>query len=80
MFKDFPLIKDTNKSITQFYPHIPKNYMKAMKKVFSTRWVGQGPLVDRFEDIFSKNLPIINAQLQLVQAQMPCIYLICWQE
>tara|TARA_A100001015_G_scaffold284118_1_gene350166 strand:+ start:932 stop:2074 length:1143 start_codon:yes stop_codon:yes gene_type:complete len=54
MFKDFPLIKDTNKSITQFYPHIPKNYMKAMKKVFSTRWVGQGPLVDRFEDIFSK--------------------------
>ena len=54
MFKDFPLIKDTNKSITQFYPHIPKNYMSAMKRVFTTRWVGQGPLVDKLEIIFSK--------------------------
>ena len=34
MFKDFPLIKDTKKSITQFYPHIPKNYLHALKKVF----------------------------------------------
>ena len=54
MFKDFPLIKDTNKTITQFYPHIPKNYMSAMKRVFTTRWVGQGPLVDKLEIIFSK--------------------------
>ena len=54
MFKDFPLIKDTKKSITQFYPHIPKNYMAALRKVFSTRWVGQGPLVDKLEIIFSK--------------------------
>lgn len=54
MFKDFPLIKDTKKSITQFYPHIPKNYLSALKKVFSTRWVGQGPLVDKLEIIFSK--------------------------
>jgi len=54
MFKDFPLIKDTNKSITQFYPHIPKNYLSAMKRVFSTRWLGQGPLVDKLEIIFSK--------------------------
>jgi len=54
MFKDFPLIKDTKKSVTQFYPHIPKNYLSAMKRVFSTRWVGQGPLVDRLEKIFSK--------------------------
>ena len=54
MFKDFPLIKDTKKSITQFYPHIPKNYLQALKKVFSTRWIGQGPLVDKLELIFSK--------------------------
>ena len=42
MFKDFPLIKDTNKSITQFYPHIPKNYMKAMKKVFQLDGLDKG--------------------------------------
>ena len=60
MFKDFPLIRDTKKSITQFYPHIPRNYMSALRRVFSTRWVGQGPLVDKLELIFSKNSQTTN--------------------
>lgn len=54
MFRDYPLIKETKRSITQFYPHIPKNTIRALKKVFSGRWVGQGPLVDKLEIIFSK--------------------------
>ena len=49
MFKDYPLIKESNKTVTLFYPYIPKNYLSALKKVFSTRWIGQGPLVDKFE-------------------------------
>ena len=49
MFKDYPLLKDKKNSITQFYPHIPKNSLIALKKVFSGRWVGQGPLVDKLE-------------------------------
>ena len=53
MFKDYPLIKEKKNSITQFYPHIPKNSLKALKKVFSGRWIGQGPLVDKLEKIFS---------------------------
>ena len=53
MFKDYPLLKDKKNSITQFYPHIPKNALRALKKVFSGRWVGQGPLVDKLEKIFS---------------------------
>ena len=63
MFRDYPLIKETKRSITQFYPHIPKNTIRALKKVFSGRWVGQGPLVDKLEIIFSKkfaaNMPSI---------------------
>lgn len=63
MFKDYPLIKENSKNITQFYPHIPKNYLKAIKKVFKTRWIGQGPLVDKLESVFSKkfalNLPSV---------------------
>ena len=63
MFKDYPLIKESNKTITLFYPYIPKNYLSALKKVFTTRWVGQGPLVDKLEKIFSKkfanNLPSV---------------------
>ena len=53
MFKDYPLLKNKKNSITQFYPHIPKNSLKALKKVFSGRWIGQGPLVDKLEKIFS---------------------------
>jgi len=53
MFKDYPLIKDKKNSISQFYPHIPKNSLKVLKKVFAGRWVGQGPLVDKLEKIFS---------------------------
>ena len=57
MFKDYPLIKESNKTVTLFYPYIPKNYLSALKKVFTTRWVGQGPLVDKLEkkNVIHKN-------------------------
>ena len=54
MFKDFPLIKESKKTVTQFYPHIPKTASRAIAKVFKGRWIGQGPLVDKLEIIFSK--------------------------
>ena len=53
MFKDYPLIQERKNTVSLFYPHIPKNYLKVLKKVFSGRWVGQGPLVDKLEKIFS---------------------------
>jgi len=63
MFKDYPLIKESRKSVTQFYPHIPRNAVNAIKKVLSGRWIGQGPLVDKLEIIFSKrfgnNMPSV---------------------
>ena len=62
-FTDFPLIADRKNTIPLFYPHIPKNAKKVVSKVLSTRWLGQGPLVDDFEKIFSKkfcdNDPVI---------------------
>ena len=54
MFKDYPLMKEKKGSISLFYPHIPKSSLRAMKKVLSGRWIGQGPLVDKFEIEFSK--------------------------
>ena len=63
MFKDYPLIQKRKNTVNQFYPHIPKNYLKVLKKVFSGRWVGQGPLVDKLEKIFStkfaNNMPSV---------------------
>ena len=55
-FQDYPLLKINSRqnSIPLFYPHIPKNAKKIMSKILSTRWIGQGPLVDKFEKVFSK--------------------------
>ena len=47
MFKDYPLIKESKKTVTQFYPTYTKKIPFRIKKSFSTRWVGQGPLVDK---------------------------------
>ena len=62
-FRDYSLLKETKKSIPLFYPHIPKNAKKAVSKVLSTRWLGQGPLVDKFENVFSNKfcskLPVV---------------------
>ena len=52
-FKELPLMSD-KKGTVLFYPYIPKNSLTALKKVVSSRWIGQGPLVDKFEKKFSK--------------------------
>ena len=63
-FKDLSLMSDQNKNIVLFYPHIPKNSLKSLEKTLSTRWIGQGPMVDRFEKKLSKdfanNLSVIS--------------------
>ena len=53
-FRDFPLLESKKRHVPLFYPHIPKNSANSLKKVLNTRWIGQGPLVDKFEEIFSK--------------------------
>lgn len=62
-FKDYPLLEAKGRSIPLFYPHIPKNAKKSVSKVLSTRWIGQGPLVDIFEkkfsNQFSDGMPVI---------------------
>ena len=78
MFKDFPLIKESKKTITQFYPHIPKAAGKAVQKVFNGRWIGQGPLVDKLEMIFSRkfaaNLP--SSSRIRNRCSSPCLHII----
>ena len=63
MFRDYPLMKNNKGSVPLFYPHIPKNSAKSLQKVLKGRWIGQGPLVDKFESVFSKkftnNLPCV---------------------
>ncbi len=62
-FNDFAILKEKKRSIPLFYPYIPKRSKYTIKEVLSSRWIGQGPLVDKFEKIFKKkfcnNLPTI---------------------
>ena len=63
-FKDLSLMSVRKKNIVLFYPHISKTALKSLKKTLSTRWIGQGPMVDKFEKKLSKdfanNLPVIS--------------------
>jgi len=63
-FKDYPLMNDRKGSVPLFYPHIPKNAVKSIKKVLSGRWIGQGLLVDLFEKKFQNRVVIITKYIK----------------
>lgn len=47
-------IMDANKeNIVLFYPNIPENAADIINETLKTRWVGQGPKVEEFENEFS---------------------------
>jgi len=48
-FTDFPLLESKKKNYPLFYPYISKSSKNSIKKVLDSRWIGQGPLVDKFE-------------------------------
>ena len=52
-FKEIPLMK-TSEGTVLFHPYISKNSLNKVKQVLSGRWIGQGPLVDKFEERFKK--------------------------
>ena len=51
-FKELSIMSD-KKGTVLFYPYVPKKSLKILKKTLSTRWIGQGPMVDKFEKKFS---------------------------
>ena len=52
-FKEMPLMK-VKEGTVLFYPFVSKSTQAQMRKVLSGRWIGQGPLVDKFESDFKK--------------------------
>ena len=55
-FKELPIMPDKKKSVLLFYPYISKKTPNNVKNKLYGRWVGQGPMVDKFENEFKKNL------------------------
>jgi dTDP-4-amino-4,6-dideoxygalactose transaminase len=52
-FKDLPLLKNNKKNTVLFYPYISKKSSKNISKILNSRWIGQGPMVDKFEEKFN---------------------------
>lgn len=50
--KDMPLLDAKGKNIVLFYPHIPKKAIKLVSQTLKSRWIGQGPKVEKFEKRF----------------------------
>lgn len=50
---EYPLM-DPKKGIPLFYPFIPKNVKHEINDTLKTRWIGQGPKVEKFEKVFKK--------------------------
>ena len=59
-YTDFPLLETKKKSFPLFYPYVSKKSLKSVTDVLKTRWIGQGPLVDKFEDTFKTKFAKTN--------------------
>ncbi|MBI4971064.1 MAG: DegT/DnrJ/EryC1/StrS family aminotransferase [Candidatus Omnitrophica bacterium] len=49
------------KNIALFWPYISKKVGPAIQQVLDSRWVGQGPLVDKFEKFFESTFSVSRA-------------------
>src|SRR5580692_4158298 len=51
---DMPLMHQEEGNIVLFYPHITEKARKKVYEQLGTRWIGQGPSVEKFEADFSR--------------------------
>lgn len=49
-----PLMNVEKENIVLFHPHVPSNAKKYINETLDSRWIGQGPKVKKFEELFSK--------------------------
>lgn len=55
---EHPILEESQNNIVLFTPHVPKNADKYISETLQSRWLGQGPQVERFEEKF---LQLVNA-------------------
>lgn len=58
-----PLMEVGEKNIVLFHPHISDKARQYVNDTLHTRWIGQGPKVDKFEQEFSKKFGNGNVSL-----------------
>jgi len=52
--KDMPLLEVKGDNLVLFRPHIPRKAEEYVADTLNSRWIGQGPKVDKFEKDFSR--------------------------
>ena len=68
-FKELPLMEPKDGTVL-FYPYISKSSFSEVKKVLAGRWIGQGPLVDKFEKKFN----VLMIELWGITEMVRCIF------
>lgn len=58
-----PLMEVSEKNIVLFHPHVSEKAKSYVNDTLSTRWIGQGPKVDKFEKMFSEKFGNGNVSL-----------------
>ena len=51
---EVPLLTDNAENISLFKPHIPKGAIEEVADTLNSRWIGQGPKVEKFEKEFAE--------------------------
>ena len=54
LLRDMPLLEVDGKNVVLFHPQVPTNAVKYVTETLKSRWIGQGPKVEKFEFEFSK--------------------------
>src|SRR5260221_6020268 len=60
---------ELNNRLCLFHPYVPDEAVKAITETLATRWIGQGPQVDRFEELFSRKFLGRSAHGDLLKYQ-----------
>lgn len=51
---DMEIMEADEKNIVLFHPHIPQGAFDEIQETLQTRWIGQGPKVEQFENEFNR--------------------------
>jgi perosamine synthetase len=62
---ELPLMDVTESNIVLFHPHVSEKARQYVNDTLQTRWIGQGPKVDQFEELFSQKFAAGNAAVSV---------------
>ena len=74
---EIPVLPLGQGNIPLFIPEIPADAFEEVKDTLESRWIGQGPKVDRFEVEFNKCFVFDFAIFILYSFQLKCALRMC---